>query len=106
MRRMIDADALAAQVIADSMDEAILKGLHNVNTKKYSRFLALIATAPSITCKECHHMAITAVREPEVGKTEPVGFLCRRWKRPTIPEGFCHQFIPKNQENDDAARKV
>ena len=65
-----------------------------------------LATAPSITCQECHHMAITAVREPEVGEPEPVGFLCRRWKRPTIPEGFCHKFIPKNQESDDASGNI
>ena len=53
--RQINADALAAQVIADAMDEAIIKGLHNANSKKYSRFLALIATAPTVDAEPVRH---------------------------------------------------
>ena len=70
MTRPIDADALAAQVIVDAMDEAIIKGLHNANSKKYSRFLALIATAPTIDAEP--HWIPCSERLPEDDRSNVV----------------------------------
>jgi hypothetical protein len=48
MTRYIDAEELTKSIVAMSLDEAIIKGIDNVNNAKYKWILTIIAKQPII----------------------------------------------------------
>lgn len=53
---------------------------------------------PVVSCRNCLHAAITATIERGSETTEPAGYMCRYWNRPTRPEGFCDRSEPREAQ--------
>lgn len=59
MTKYIDAEELTKSIVAMSLDEAIIKGIDNVNNAKYKWILSIIAKQPIIKDAEPHWIPVS-----------------------------------------------